>query len=68
MELAMSESKYTSIFSVAVSVDHSQSDPDNVPVELLIAAMENRIAYLKKNINEADEAFYHEDTEELRKN
>ena len=60
----MSVTKYNSVFSVAISVDHDYNDPDNVPVELLIAAMEKRLAYLKKYIDEANEAFYHEDTTE----
>lgn len=62
----MSKSKYNSVFSVALSVDHNHDDPDNIPVEVLIDAMEARVAYLKKNVNEANEAFYHEDTIELK--
>lgn len=49
--------KYNTMFDVAFSIDHDYADPNNIPLRDLIEALEKRLNYLKKNPQEAVDAF-----------
>jgi hypothetical protein len=49
--------KYNTMFDVAFEVDHDEDDPQDVPVEKLLDAVEKRLRTLRANLEEAAEAF-----------
>ena len=55
---------YNTLFDVAFSVDHNYEDPNDIPVEILLEALEKRLMYLKANSTEAKESFGFSDTYE----
>jgi len=51
-----SKIKKNTMFDVAFTVIHFE-DPDAIPVESLLEALEKRLNHLKNNLDEAKEAF-----------
>ncbi len=49
--------KYNTMFDVAFTVTHSYKDPSNVPVPMLIDALEERVKFLRNFPEDAAEAF-----------
>lgn len=56
--------KYNTLFDVAFAVVH-EGDPSDVPVEVLLNAMQKRIDFLKANPAEALDAFGINDSYEI---
>ena len=58
--------RYNTMVDVAFSVEHDYDDPYDIPLEVLIAALEKRIETLKsEDKNAAKEAFGFLDTYEV---
>jgi hypothetical protein len=57
--------KYNTMFDVAFTVEHNEEDPYNVNKDLLLAALQKRIDYLKRNPQECYGAFGICDTYEI---
>lgn len=51
------KARYNTMFDVAFSLDHSYDDPYDIPVDVLIAALEQRLFFLRANPEEAKDAF-----------
>ena len=54
--------RFSTVFRVWFTVEHDETDPDDVPIELLLDRMEARLLYLRAHPDEAAEAFGAEDT------
>jgi|688.fasta_scaffold16366_13 hypothetical protein len=49
--------RYNTMFDVAFTVNHDCEEPRDVPVGVLIDALQQRVRYLKQNPDDAAEAF-----------
>ena len=57
--------KYNTMLDIGFTVEHSFEDPYNIPINVLIAALEKRIENLRQNPDEKWEAFGVCDTYEI---
>ncbi len=48
--------RYNTMFDVAFEVNHD-CEPGDVPIEVIIDALQQRVTYLKQNPDDAAEAF-----------
>jgi hypothetical protein len=51
------KNKFNTMFDIAFSIDHNCEDPHDVPDEILIAALSDRLDHLRANPQEAAGAF-----------
>jgi hypothetical protein len=57
--------KYNTMFDVCFTVEHDQDEPLDVPVAVLLEALQRRVHYLRANPDDAAEAFGASDTYEI---
>lgn len=49
--------KFNSMFDIAFSVEHNYTDPYDIPVEILIFALEKRLMDIKKRVLDGEKQF-----------